>query len=295
MENPYSSSWDTPYNPVDDPYRVDRSTTFSPPPLKTNPRLEPVPESEANDLSLSDLLPEFFKEEAQAQPAQDGTFTYEFNPAEHKAVQQEEAVEPSLPPSENSHIYAWIAEQEQAERQEAEKAERKKLLIRIGAIAAVVGAVALFLIINVLTQPQTPVVTPSTAPIDSNLYPGATRVDAPAKLNDSLHRAFLEGQQPAPSSVEATYYLTADPATKGLEFYNRIMAARGYQKQVAIDQFLSLSPQTAGLNARGISYTNATQQGYAVVAIPVTAALATSLGGNAKAGDTLLALVDIKS
>lgn len=294
METPYSSSWGSEHNPMDDPYRADKPTTFSPSLPNQTYNNEPLPE-QTHDLSLSDLLPEFFDEEtSKTNSVQDPGFSYEFTPVAKEALGQEIAT--PAPKLETNQIYAWLTEQEQEENKKAENEDRKKFLIRAGAVVVVIGLMAVLLIVNVLlpAKPKQATPAPSTA-ADLIAYPGATKVETPVKLNDSLRKAFLQGQQPPPSSVEADYYLTSDPVAKAFDFYKQDMTGKGYQKQVPIDEFLNVAPETKPLNSRGVSFTNATTQGFAVVAIPVTAELAATLKGGAKAGDNLLALVSIKN
>ncbi len=298
MNPVHSSSWEPNFNSNDNPYLSDNTTSLPPLPKINADQTEPA---QAHDVSLSNLLPEFFEDgTAPTQPLPQNETLYDYG-AVAAPISTEPTARNTKPEQANkapvtvdtNRMYAWLEQQEHQEERQHVNRERQQLWLKIGAVTVVVALIAAFLILNVLTPAPVPpkvVIAGELSP-----YPAATRVEVPAKLNQDVHEAFLLTQKPAPTSAETYYFLTSDPATKILEFYNQDMAGKGFVKPVLIDDFLKTAPSTKALNARGVSYTNATPQGYAVVAVPVTSALVTGLGSSAKAGDILLVLLSIKS
>src|SRR5690348_3486943 len=139
MESPYSSSWGlTPY-PGDNSGQNKLPNTAQP--------ASNLASAETNDVSLSELLPDFFVEKSEeTQPVsangENGVSTAveqsDMPPLPDSLLQETDPPTPTL-----SQTYAWITEQEKAEERRQVQRERMELLIKIGAIAIVIALVAI--------------------------------------------------------------------------------------------------------------------------------------------------------
>ena len=287
MNSPYSSSWGSELNSNDNPYQTEGLSTFSPPPLKVEPNNAPAPTQDTT-FSIADLLTELLEQNQPEAKSEAATVTSSHISEKVLQTQPETSLTPA--PVETSQVYAWLTQQENEETRQEDQRERKQLLTKVG---LGVGAVLLagLLLVIILGITAKPVVVPfASAPLAT--YPGATKIAVPTKLNEDIRKAFLTVEQPRPSSVEATYYLTNDQTDKVFSFFKTEMANQGYQKQIAIDTFLSAVPETKNLNAKGLSFTNASPRGYALLVIPASSNL---LPNAVKSGDILIAVVNIQN
>lgn len=148
MESPYSSSWGL------NPYPGD-TTGQNKLPDTAQPTAN-LASAQTHDVSLSELLPDFFIEKPEE--------TQPVSTSSENGVNSsvEETVMPPLPPSlreetgpatpDLSQTYAWLTAQEKTEERHQIQRERMALLIKIGAVAIVIALVAILLIVGVATQ-----------------------------------------------------------------------------------------------------------------------------------------------
>ena len=148
MESPYSSSWGL------NPYPAD-TTGQNKLPDTAQPAAN-LASAQTHDVSLSELLPDFFVEKPEETQPVFATNENEVNTAVEESgmpplpaslLEEADPLTPTL-----SQTYAWLTEQERAEERHQIQRERMELLIKIGAVAIVIALVAILLIVGVATQ-----------------------------------------------------------------------------------------------------------------------------------------------